>query len=180
VPVDIVDDGERLTTIADASQDFVVANHFLEHCQDPIGTLLTFLRVLRPGGVLFLAVPDKRFTFDRDRPVTPLAHLVRDHEQGPEWSRRGHFEEWARLVNKVPEERLQRRVEHLIATDRSIHYHVCTPTELLDLLVWLGRERALPIDVELFTRRGDEMIVVLRKRGGAASDPAHDPSGPAG
>lgn len=54
VDVDIVDNGEHLGTGPDASQDFVVANHFLEHCQDPIGTLLNHLRVLRPGGVLFL------------------------------------------------------------------------------------------------------------------------------
>jgi hypothetical protein len=38
-PVDIVDDGEVLTTIPDVSQDFIVANHFLEHCEDPIGTI---------------------------------------------------------------------------------------------------------------------------------------------
>ena len=39
VEVDIVDDGEKLETIADASQDFIIANHFLEHCEDPIGTI---------------------------------------------------------------------------------------------------------------------------------------------
>src|SRR5262245_50309382 len=37
VPVDIVDEGERLGRVPDASQQFVIANHFLEHCQDPIG-----------------------------------------------------------------------------------------------------------------------------------------------
>ena len=40
VPVGCIDDGERLGKIADASQDFVIANHFLEHCQDPILALL--------------------------------------------------------------------------------------------------------------------------------------------
>src|SRR5437868_3415445 len=29
VPVDIVDDAERLARVADGSQDFVIANHFL-------------------------------------------------------------------------------------------------------------------------------------------------------
>jgi ferredoxin len=36
VEVDVVDDGERLESFADASLDFVVSSHFLEHCQDPI------------------------------------------------------------------------------------------------------------------------------------------------
>src|SRR2546421_13075309 len=37
IPVDLVDDAERLTTVPDESQDFIIANHFLEHCEDPIG-----------------------------------------------------------------------------------------------------------------------------------------------
>ena len=36
VAVDILDDGERLATIADSTLDFVVANHFIEHTQDPV------------------------------------------------------------------------------------------------------------------------------------------------
>src|SRR5947209_3771329 len=48
VPVGVVDEAETLATVPDGSQDFVVANHFLEHCQNPIGTLKTFVRVLRP------------------------------------------------------------------------------------------------------------------------------------
>src|SRR5262245_59573174 len=38
-PVDVVDDGERLLQFAPGSQNFIIANHFLEHTQDPIGTL---------------------------------------------------------------------------------------------------------------------------------------------
>ena len=38
VTPDVVDDGESLTTVAADSVDFVVANHLIEHCQDPIGT----------------------------------------------------------------------------------------------------------------------------------------------
>jgi hypothetical protein len=39
VDVDVVDDGETLGTVADSSQDFVVASHVLEHAQDARGTL---------------------------------------------------------------------------------------------------------------------------------------------
>src|SRR5207244_3598621 len=76
---DIVDDGERLASFADCSLDFVVANHMLEHVEDPIGTLETQLRVLRPRGVLYLAVPDARTSFDACRPLTTVEHLLRDH-----------------------------------------------------------------------------------------------------
>jgi hypothetical protein len=39
VNVDIVDDGEVLTTVLDNSVNFVIANHMIEHCQNPILTL---------------------------------------------------------------------------------------------------------------------------------------------
>jgi len=103
VTVELVDDGEKLLSQPTVAFDFVVASHLLEHTQDPIASLGNWLRVIKLGGVLFLAVPNKTETFDRDRPVTgSLAHLLRDHEEGPDISRRQHFEEWVRLVNKMP------------------------------------------------------------------------------
>src|SRR5215510_2466385 len=56
VNVDIRADGELLETIPDSSQDFVIANHFVEHCQDTIGAILNMLIVLKPTGVLYLAL----------------------------------------------------------------------------------------------------------------------------
>ena len=84
VPLDVIDDGERLAAVADGSEDFVIANHFLEHCEDPISTLANAMRVLKPGGVVYLAVPDKRTCFDRGRPVTSVGHVVADYENGPD------------------------------------------------------------------------------------------------
>lgn len=163
VPVDVVDEAETLATVPDGSQDFVVANHFLEHCEDPIGTLKTFLRVLRPGGVMYLTVPDKRYTFDRDRPVTPLDHLLRDHEEGPEWSRREHFEEYVRFALGVTDPvECDLRVEHLLATGYSIHYHVWTQKELVELLTAVMDD--LGFEIELFLKRKYEVIAVLRNR----------------
>jgi predicted SAM-dependent methyltransferase len=168
VRVDIVDDGERLTRVADGSQDFVIANHFLEHCHDPIGTLLHFFRVLRDDGILYLTVPDKRYTFDCDRPVTPLGHLLADHKEGGKRSRREHVSEFVRLVLKArdPEE-VEREADRLLATDYSIHYHVWTQTELMELLLELRRR--VPFEVELFLRRAYEVVMVLRKQDGSPS-----------
>ena len=111
VKVDIIDNGELLETIEDNSQDFVIANHFIEHCQNPLLTLSHMHRVLKEKGILYLALPDKRYTFDKKRPVTPLEHLFKDYHEGPEHSKRQHFEEWVSLVNQV-----------LIEEDYSIHF----------------------------------------------------------
>jgi GT2 family glycosyltransferase/SAM-dependent methyltransferase len=167
--VDVLDDGERLDTFSDESVDFIVANHFLEHCEDPIGTIETHLRKVRPGGVLFYAVPDKRYTFDFRRPRTPLAHLVADYENGPERSRRDHFLEWETQVyepgHAPPTEDVARqRAAQAEASGHSIHFHVWTQADLVKLLLHC-QERFGTFEIEAIRRRSLENIVVLRKHG---------------
>lgn len=174
-PVDVIDDGELLATVPEDSQDFIVANHFLEHCEDPIRTIGTHLGKLRPGGVLFYAVPDKRFTFDFRRPVTPLEHTVEDHEHGPERSRREHYYEWTRLViveGGETEEQTTVRSEELEAAGYSIHFHVWTQAEFLDLILHCREHYGEAFDVEASARQGIEFVVVLRKAGTPAFPPA--------
>jgi ubiquinone/menaquinone biosynthesis C-methylase UbiE len=162
VNVDIVADGERLEAIDEATQDFVIANHFIEHCQNPLGALLNMFRVLKPGGVLYLAIPDKRCSFDANRPVTTLDHLLRDYHEGPAWSRRQHFEEWTRLVNKVTDEvEAERQIVSNMEIDYSIHYHVWTQAEMLELLVALRKMTGF--DMEIGLMHESEVIFILRK-----------------
>ena len=162
VETDIIDNGELLATIGDGTQDFVIANHFIEHCQNPLLTLQNLCRVLKPGGVAYLAVPDKRFSFDAGRPCTTIEHLMRDFSEGPEWSKRQHFEEWSRLVNKRTDEReIEQEVAHLLDIDYSIHFHVWGAAELLEVVVVL--QRLVRFELELFLRNGPESIVILRK-----------------
>lgn len=162
VPVDIICDGEKLDGVSDQSQDFVIARHFLEHCQDPIGTLKQFFRVLKPEGVIYLSVPDKRYTFDQCRQVTSLAHLLDDHRLGPERNRRAHFEEYAHAVyHPATEEELQQRTDELLRLDYSIHYHVWTQHEFLELLTALQPE--IGFEIESFCKNNREIVCVLRK-----------------
>ena len=167
VPVDIVDDGERLASIEDSSLDFIIANHFYEHCEDPIATLSNHLRVLKPGGILYMAIPDKRKTFDRNRPVTDLEHLIRDHTHGPAASRMGHYEEWAMLVEPLNHDWWSAdgapdRARQLESENYSIHFHVWTPTAFVALLMHCERT-GLALEVEALERNQHEFIVVLRK-----------------
>jgi predicted SAM-dependent methyltransferase len=161
VAVDVIDDGEALTAFADASVDFVIANHFIEHTQSPLATLRSHLRVLRPGGVVYLAVPDKRRTFDVDREVTPLEHVVRDLDDGPRWSRAQHFGEWARHVDHAAD--VEAHAAQLMADDYSIHFHVWTPQAFTELLDHARDALGMPFAVEELQGNGFEFIAILRR-----------------
>lgn len=171
VNVDIVEDGETLTSIPSASQDFVIANHFLEHCQNPIKTMHSMLRVLKPEGILYLGIPDKRYTFDVHRPITDIDHLLKDYREGAEWSRKQHFLEWAKFPtlgytsenDGLDDPRIEAEATRFMEQDYSIHYHVWTQTEILELLVTLQRTLHFAFNVELFLKNKDEMVLVLRK-----------------
>ena len=168
-PVDVVDDGETLSTIEPESVDFIVANHFLEHCEDPIRTITTHLDRLRPGGILFYAVPDKRYTFDFRRPRTPLSHLIADHEDGGQASRREHYLEWVRLVypegDRPPgDQAAPELAADLDARGYSIHFHVWTQADLMELMLHCHK-RLGSFELEAVRRMGLENIVVLRKHG---------------
>lgn len=167
VALDVVDDGERLETIADGSVDFIIANHFLEHCENPIGAMLHHLRKLKPGGVLYYAIPLREYTFDRSRELTSLTHLMDDHADGGAASRAGHFEEW---VSHVEGERngfeAQQRAKRLMDASYSIHFHVWNRDTFLELIEAVRRMADVPFRVDYalswpFFR--SEFVVVLRR-----------------
>ena len=165
--VDVVDDGEWLRSFPDGSQDFVIANHFIEHCTNPIAAIENHFRVLKAGGCLFMATPDKRFTFDRCRPVTPLPHFWHDYEGRPDWTKAQHFEDYVRGMNAfhkqgLNEEQIRQRAEDLLAQDYSIHYHVWTAASWLEFVASLRRR--LDFEIEVFLHNGLETDTVLRKR----------------
>jgi predicted SAM-dependent methyltransferase len=157
--VDVVDDATRLTTLADASQDFVIANHVLEHTEDPIGALQTLLRVIKPAGILFLTLPDARHTFDSPRPRTSVEHLLRDHNEGPELSRNEHYEEWARYIEGAAEQHVATRVSEFAAEGAKHHFHVWELENFLALLLAVD----LPCEIALAQRNGEEFAVILRR-----------------
>lgn len=162
--VSVVDDAQWLATIAAGTQDFVVAGHVLEHTEDPIGALKAQLRVLRPGGVLVLALPDRRRDLDALREPTSLEHVLADHREGPARSRAAHYREWSGLVDRplglVAEADVEAHAVRLERGGHDIHFHCWTLAELVAQLPAFG----LPADLAEARRNGDEFLLVLRRR----------------
>lgn len=59
-----------------APVDFVVASHVIEHVPDLITWLNELASVLKPGGEVRLAIPDKRFSFDVLRAETQYTDVL--------------------------------------------------------------------------------------------------------
>lgn len=81
-PVDHVWRGGSLVDLIGqkARYDWIIASHVIEHTPDLIGFLNDCAALLRPGGVLSLVVPDKRYCFDHLRPVSGLGRVIDAHE----------------------------------------------------------------------------------------------------
>lgn len=77
--VDIIARGNDLP-FKDNTWDFVINSHVLEHFRDPISALEEWMRVIKPGGYLYMNIPHKERTFDKDRPRTTLAELIERHK----------------------------------------------------------------------------------------------------
>ncbi|MEO6098216.1 MAG: methyltransferase domain-containing protein [Fibrobacteria bacterium] len=164
VDVDIVDNGETLATLPDGQEDFVIANQFIEHCQNPVRALVNMLRVVRNDGIVMLSVPDKRFTFDKDRPITSNDHILWECLNGTESTKRAHFAEFLGL-DRHPERKveLEMELESMLAKDYSIHYHVWDSDAFIKFLLWTKERFGLPFELQATYRNGEESIQILRK-----------------
>lgn len=67
-----------------APYDWVIGSHVVEHVPDLIGWLADIAELTVDGGALLLAVPDRRYCFDRHRPPTTTGMALEAHEEGRE------------------------------------------------------------------------------------------------
>jgi SAM-dependent methyltransferase/uncharacterized protein YbaR (Trm112 family) len=184
---DVQADGVLLP-IRSGELDFLCSSHVLEHVPDVIVALLEWWRVLRRGGLLYLIVPDRRFTFDRARQPTTRAHFLEDFRAGVTNADEEHIRDfifgvdWNVMVPRVhPEGEAFHRRQHFelyAARARAgepvdIHYHVFEPASLDGLLDGFGFTRGLRPLFRVLARaerfpghRGDGIGLLLQKVGG--------------
>lgn len=78
--VDIVWHGEPLDQLALARRpegyDYFIASHVIEHAPDLVSFLQQIERLLRPGGIVSMAVPDMRKCFDMLKPISSLREVL--------------------------------------------------------------------------------------------------------
>lgn len=81
--VDYVSDGQGLLELIGkpGAYDFIVASHVIEHVTDIVRFIQDCEALLKPEGVLVLAVPDKRFCFDTLRPVSTIGQALQAYAE---------------------------------------------------------------------------------------------------
>jgi len=164
VNVGVVADAHTLAGIESGSQDFAIANQVLEHMENPLLALENMLRVVRPGGVVFLSLPDKRLTFDAARPITNFEHILDDYGKGPETGREAHYREWIELVENIPAAESDARLDFLMnVSNYPIHFHVWTQFEMWEMFNQARKVLPFSYEIDCFKANDAEALFVLRK-----------------
>ena len=94
---EIINEATDLKDIAGHTYDFLLSSNSLEHTANPLKAMREFCRVLRPGGMMILILPDKTETFDHQRPYTTMEHLVEDERNHVDEHDLTHLEEILKL-----------------------------------------------------------------------------------
>lgn len=75
--VDLIWRGEPLEELLGPERyDWIIASHVIEHMPDPILFIRSCQKVLKPDGILSLAIPDKRYCFDCLRPPSSTGDVL--------------------------------------------------------------------------------------------------------
>ncbi len=125
----IISDGSKLDHIPDGKYDFILSCHSIEHIANPIKALNEWKRVIRKDGTLLLIVPHKDNTFDHNRPVTTLDHLIQDFKNNTEENDNTHFEEVISLHDISMDAGINNKEDLKLRTadnfnNRCVHQHV--------------------------------------------------------
>jgi SAM-dependent methyltransferase len=191
VPVDAIWGEQTLkeSFSGEAGFGYAIASHVIEHVPDMIGWLGEIAEVLRPGGRLTLAIPDRRFTFDYLRQETRVGDLIdawlRHNRRpapastydfvanavvvdaGAAWSGSLDRNSLAHFADRHSALNVAR--ECLEGTYHDVHCWVFTPESLFKIMIDLVDLDLLPFRCARFhtTQPGSiEMFLILERRAG--------------
>ncbi|EGJ49664.1 class I SAM-dependent methyltransferase [Desulfocurvibacter africanus] len=135
--IQLVWKGDAYPFIDDNAFDFVVNSHVLEHVCNPGRVIQEWLRIVRPGGIVYMVVPDKNHCFDRRREITSLEHHIQDYEADTKLIELAHYRDYifntageAEITHEASEEFAQK----CFKGQTSVHAHTFTARSLDEFL----------------------------------------------
>jgi SAM-dependent methyltransferase len=139
MPIDVKDSFDKLSMFSDASLDFIIGCHVIEHLIDPVGAIAKSYDRLRDGGWLFLIVPDQRYTFDVNRETTTFEHLLQDFKSPNRSRDYEHYIDYYTTSAKTPDPKGD--AKKAFEGGKDVHFHTWTCLtfyEMVDQIRSLG------------------------------------------
>lgn len=160
------------------SYDYVISSHNFEHLPNPIKFLDGCRLALKKDGMLTMAIPDKRYTFDKIRSLTRTADLIRSYKL----NRMNHdpFDIFDFRSNFIQtegdsiefENNLMRMYEHLVIDEKNvdlpytdIHASVFTKESFWLIMTELALLQLSPFVILEIHSNGCEFIVHMQNNG---------------
>ena len=165
---------------------YVATSHVLEHVANPLAALREWHRVLRHGGIIYMVLPDRRKSFDRDRPLTPVTHMLEDFQRGTTQVDATHIDDFVSRVtfaefwaNTPPEreretrEQLAEKYHHAVkhGNEINIHFHVFESSVALNLIdvgnhekIWPGSIDVVEVQENFPSSNPNGFLIVARAR----------------
>lgn len=187
--VDIVSSATDLDLAIEArgeigSFDYVISSHNFEHLPNPIQFLRACGKVLKPGGLLTMAIPNKRFTFDYSRALSSFTNVYRafheNHTQPDPWTLFDFSANFANDVGQSPAvqsapkyansltekfEELKARLERPPEPYEDAHVWVFTPESFVSIITDCTILKLIPLTLVHLEPADFEFYVHFRNSG---------------
>jgi SAM-dependent methyltransferase len=164
--------------------DCCVSSHAIEHQPDLVRHLINVAGLLSPGGRYFLAVPDRRFTFDHFLKDSNIAEVIEAHHEGRQRHTLQSVIEHRALTthndpvahwngthgdDEIDASKIQSAIREFEETDGylDVHAWIFTPSSFRIIMMALFQLGLTQLSVERVypTLRGsNEFYVILRKQ----------------
>ncbi|WMJ75628.1 methyltransferase domain-containing protein [Cytophagaceae bacterium ABcell3] len=157
VKVDFISPTPAYSEVINEKFDVVIANHVIEHIPDTISWLQEIEKILETNGILFLSVPDKRYTFDITRRNTTFIDLLYNYNNKVKkpsfYNILEHF-----FYHKAVDAKMVWRNEHL----QKIQQQRFSPQEALKVAQRLSKEEYADVHCHVYTMDSfKELVSVL-------------------
>lgn len=119
--------------------DASLSSNLLEHSPNPILLLLNFYSITKDGGWQFHAIPNYKYTYDKFRDPTALAHLEEDFINGRDQTDQSHNRDY--MQSAIEKHGWQREYHKKYPVQYPyIHFHVFDQNNTKDLICLMFKE----------------------------------------
>jgi SAM-dependent methyltransferase len=160
-----ISEASDLGQVPASKYDFLISSHCLEHVANPLKAVSEWLRVLKKDGIMLIVLPNRKYTFDHNRPVTKFSHLLDDYKANTAEDDLTHLEEILKL-HDLNKDKLAGSFENFRKRGlqnfekRSLHHHVYDIALLKEIFDFFN------VDVIMTYDKTQDLVIIGRRANG--------------